>query len=58
VTKDEAIQVLEKRLAELKGWGCIHQDEFGAHYAPDFENDISEMEQVLDTVRSLSEPPE
>ena len=53
MTKDEAIAALEAELKELKDWGCIHQDEFGTHYAPDFEDDITTMEQVIDTVRGL-----
>lgn len=50
---EEAVAVLERHLKDTQDALCIHQDEFGPHYAdPEL---VAEWEAVVETVRSRVE---
>ena len=55
MTKDDVLRWLEAQLSTLQDWGCIHQDAFGTHYAPEYEADVTSLELVIDAVRELHE---
>jgi hypothetical protein len=53
VSKDEAVATLTQSLEDLKAACCIDGDEGGTYYAPDCEEDIAALEEIIDTVRRL-----
>lgn len=55
MTKDEALAALREELTALRDACCIHQDEYGTHYAPNCEGAIDKLEAIIDTVQGLHE---
>lgn len=53
MTPKEAIVELEKDLKTLKDALCIHQDEFGTHYAD--QDAVDRMQSIVDTLGSFAE---
>jgi GH43 family beta-xylosidase len=53
MTKDEALAALRTSLTTLQDACCYHADEYGSHYAPDCQDDIDTLEDIIDTVEGL-----
>lgn len=51
MSNDEMVTYLERHLRQTQDALCIHQDEFGTHYAD--PETVAEWEAVVDTVRAL-----